>query len=100
MKYLFFLLIITLSLHANEAQAIIKKLEKNMRGENMYQNSPNVSSFWMMEWSLKIAKYYLERVTSKARNTTLSLRQLQQLAHVTGHILRCFSKRSNHYEYL
>ena len=36
MKYLFFLLIITLSLHANEAQAIIKKLEKNMRGENMY----------------------------------------------------------------
>ena len=36
MKYLFSLLIITLSLHANDAQAIIKKLEKNMRGDHMY----------------------------------------------------------------
>ena len=36
MKYFFSLLIITLILHANEAQAIIKKLEKNLRGDYMY----------------------------------------------------------------
>ncbi len=36
MKWLLSLLIITLSLHANEAQAIIKKLEKNLRGDYMY----------------------------------------------------------------
>jgi len=36
MKYLLSLLIITLSLHANEAQNIIKKLEKNLRGDYMY----------------------------------------------------------------
>ena len=36
MKQLLSLLLITLSLHANEAQAIIKKLEKNLRGDYMY----------------------------------------------------------------
>ncbi len=36
MKYFLSLLIITLTLHANEAQAIIKKLEKNLRGDYMY----------------------------------------------------------------
>jgi len=36
MKWLLSLLIITLSLHGNEAQAIIKKLEKNLRGDYMY----------------------------------------------------------------
>lgn len=36
MKYLLSLLILALSLHANEAQAIIKKLEKNLRGDYMY----------------------------------------------------------------
>ncbi len=36
MKYLLSLIILTLSLQANEAQAIIKKLEKNLRGDYMY----------------------------------------------------------------
>ena len=36
MKQLLSLLILTLSLSANEAQAIIKKLEKNLRGDYMY----------------------------------------------------------------
>ena len=36
MKYLFSLLFIVFSLHAGEAQAIIKKLEKNLRGDYMY----------------------------------------------------------------
>jgi outer membrane lipoprotein-sorting protein len=36
MKSLVSLLFITLFLHANEAQAIIKKLEKNLRGDYMY----------------------------------------------------------------
>ncbi len=36
MKYFLSLLIITLALQANEAQAIIKKLEKNLRGDYMY----------------------------------------------------------------
>jgi len=36
MKWLLSLLLITFSLHANEAQAIIKKLEKNLRGDYMY----------------------------------------------------------------
>jgi len=36
MKSLVSLLLITLFLHANEAQAIIKKLEKNLRGDYMY----------------------------------------------------------------
>jgi outer membrane lipoprotein-sorting protein len=36
MKYLLSLLFIAFSLHANEAQAIIKKLEKNLRGDYMY----------------------------------------------------------------
>ena len=36
MKYLLSLLFITFLLHANEAQAIIKKLEKNLRGDHMY----------------------------------------------------------------
>lgn len=36
MKYLLSLFIITLFLQANEAQAIIKKLEKNLRGDYMY----------------------------------------------------------------
>lgn len=36
MKYVLSLLIFTLLLHANEAQAIIKKLEKNLRGDYMY----------------------------------------------------------------
>ena len=36
MKSLISLLFITLFLHANEAQAIIKKLEKNLRGDYMY----------------------------------------------------------------
>jgi len=36
MKYLLSLLFITLFLHANEAQAIIKKVEKNLRGDYMY----------------------------------------------------------------
>ena len=38
MKSLISLLFITLFLHANEAQAIIKKLEKNLRGDYMYSN--------------------------------------------------------------
>ncbi len=36
MKSLVSLLLITLFLHASEAQAIIKKLEKNLRGDYMY----------------------------------------------------------------
>jgi len=36
MKWLLSLFIITISLQANEAQAIIKKLEKNLRGDYMY----------------------------------------------------------------
>ncbi|EIF51610.1 outer membrane lipoprotein-sorting protein [Sulfurovum sp. AR] len=36
MKYFISLLFIAFSLHANEAQAIIKKLEKNLRGDYMY----------------------------------------------------------------
>ncbi len=36
MKWLLSLLLITISLHANEAQDIIKKLEKNLRGDYMY----------------------------------------------------------------
>lgn len=36
MKWLLSLLIITLTLQANEAQDIIKKLEKNLRGDYMY----------------------------------------------------------------
>ena len=36
MKYFISLLIFTLFLHCNEAQAIIKKLEKNLRGDYMY----------------------------------------------------------------
>jgi len=36
MKYLFFLLLFSLTLDANEAQNIIKKLEKNLRGDYMY----------------------------------------------------------------
>ena len=36
MKYFLSLLIITFTLQANEAQAIIKKLEKNLRGDYMY----------------------------------------------------------------
>ena len=36
MKYLFSLFLLTLFLHADEAQAIIKKLEKNLRGDYMY----------------------------------------------------------------
>lgn len=36
MKYLLSLLIITLTLQANEAKDIIKKLEKNLRGDYMY----------------------------------------------------------------
>ena len=36
MKYLFSLFLLTLFIHANEAQAIIKKLEKNLRGDYMY----------------------------------------------------------------
>ncbi len=36
MKYLLSLLFITFFLHAGEAQAIIKKLEKNLRGDYMY----------------------------------------------------------------
>jgi outer membrane lipoprotein-sorting protein len=36
MKYLFSLLFIVFSLHAGEAQAIIKKLEKNLRGDYLY----------------------------------------------------------------
>jgi outer membrane lipoprotein-sorting protein len=36
MKSLVSLLLITLFMHANEAQAIIKKLEKNLRGDYMY----------------------------------------------------------------
>jgi outer membrane lipoprotein-sorting protein len=36
MKYLLSLLFIVFSLQANEAQAIIKKLEKNLRGDYMY----------------------------------------------------------------
>ncbi|MFC2057832.1 outer membrane lipoprotein-sorting protein [Campylobacterota bacterium] len=36
MKYLLSLLFITFSLQANEAQDIIKKLEKNLRGDYMY----------------------------------------------------------------
>ena len=36
MKYLLSLLLIAFSLQANEAQAIIKKLEKNLRGDYMY----------------------------------------------------------------
>lgn len=36
MKYLLSLLILTLFLHGDEAQAIIKKLEKNLRGDYMY----------------------------------------------------------------
>lgn len=36
MKYLLSILIITLTLQANEAQDIIKKLEKNLRGDYMY----------------------------------------------------------------
>ncbi|MEA1954363.1 MAG: outer membrane lipoprotein-sorting protein [Campylobacterota bacterium] len=36
MKYIIMLLIITFFVHANEAQNIIKKLEKNLRGDYMY----------------------------------------------------------------
>ena len=36
MKYFLSLLILTFTLQANEAQAIIKKLEKNLRGDYMY----------------------------------------------------------------
>jgi len=36
MKWLLSLLLITFTLQANEAQAIIKKLEKNLRGDYMY----------------------------------------------------------------
>jgi len=36
MKYLLSMLFITFFLHAGEAQAIIKKLEKNLRGDYMY----------------------------------------------------------------
>ncbi len=36
MKWILSLLFITFSLQANEAQAIIKKLEKNLRGDYMY----------------------------------------------------------------
>jgi outer membrane lipoprotein-sorting protein len=36
MKYLLSLFLLTLFLHADEAQAIIKKLEKNLRGDYMY----------------------------------------------------------------
>jgi len=36
MKYLVSILFITLFLHANEAKDIIKKLEKNLRGDYMY----------------------------------------------------------------
>ena len=36
MKYFVSLLFITIFLHANEAKAIIKKLEKNLRGDYMY----------------------------------------------------------------
>jgi len=36
MKYLLFLLLLVFSLQANEAKEIIKKLEKNLRGDYMY----------------------------------------------------------------
>ena len=36
MKYIFVILIITLTLHAENAQNIIKKVEKNLRGDYMY----------------------------------------------------------------
>ena len=36
MKYFLSLLFLTFILHSNEAQAIIKKLEKNLRGDTMY----------------------------------------------------------------
>ncbi len=36
MKYFLSLLLLTFTLHPNEAQAIIKKLEKNLRGDYMY----------------------------------------------------------------
>lgn len=36
MKYLLFLLLFTFTLQANEAKYIIKKLEKNLRGDYMY----------------------------------------------------------------
>ena len=36
MKYLLFLLLLTFTIQANEAKAIIKKLEKNLRGDYMY----------------------------------------------------------------
>ena len=36
MKYFLSFLLLTFILHANEAQAIIKKLEKNLRGDTMY----------------------------------------------------------------
>ena len=35
-----------------------------------------------------IALPLLERISGKAQNTTLSLEQLQQLAHATGSIIR------------
>jgi hypothetical protein len=35
-----------------------------------------------------IALAFTGRISGKAQNTTLSLRQLQQLAHATGSIIR------------
>ena len=35
-----------------------------------------------------IALPFIERISGKAQNTTLSLGQLQQLAHATGSIIK------------
>lgn len=57
MKYLLFLFFITLSLHASEASNIIKKLEKNLRGDFMYAQATMIVTSKRGQRTVKIESW-------------------------------------------
>ncbi len=57
MKYFLSLLLLTFILHANEAQAIIKKLEKNLRGDYMYSTMSMVVTSKRGQRTVKIESW-------------------------------------------
>ncbi len=57
MKWLLSLLIITLTLHADEAKDIIKKLEKNLRGDYMYSTMSMIVSSKRDQRTVKIESW-------------------------------------------